>query len=50
MVDLGREILRESLRTDENENGNRNRNSTRAVNIASSTGLHSTPGASGGVE
>jgi hypothetical protein len=43
-VDLGRQILRESSRTDENGNGN----SARAVNIASSTGLRSTSGASEG--
>jgi hypothetical protein len=42
-VDLGRQILCESSRTDEN------RNSARAVSIASSTGLRSTSGASGGI-
>jgi hypothetical protein len=45
MVDLGRQILRESPRTDENGKGN----SAKAVNIASSTGLRSTSGASGEV-
>jgi hypothetical protein len=44
-VDLGRQILSESSRTDENENGN----SARAVSIASSTGLRSISGASEGV-
>jgi hypothetical protein len=42
-VDLGRQILRESSRTDGNGN------SARVVSIASSTGLRSTSGASGGV-
>jgi hypothetical protein len=44
-VDLGRQVLRESSRTDENRNGK----SARAVSIASSTGLRPTSGASGGV-
>jgi hypothetical protein len=41
-VDLARQILRESSRTDENGN------LARAVSISSSTGLRSTSGASGG--
>jgi hypothetical protein len=47
-VNLGRQILRDSSRTDENRNGNGN--SARAMSIASSTGLRSTSlsGASGG--
>jgi hypothetical protein len=44
-VDLGRQILRESSRTDENGDGNGN--SAKAVSIASLTGLRSTSGASG---
>jgi hypothetical protein len=44
-VDLGTQTIRESSRTDENRNGNW----ARAVSIASSTGLCSTSGASGGV-
>jgi hypothetical protein len=44
-VDLGRQILRESSRPDETGNGN----SARAGNIASSTGLRSTSGPSGGL-
>jgi hypothetical protein len=45
MVDLGRQILRESSCTDENGNGN----SARGVGIASLTKLRSISGASGGV-
>jgi hypothetical protein len=53
MVDLGRQILRESSRTNENENENEKGkgkgNSARAVSIASSTAMRSTSGASGKV-
>jgi hypothetical protein len=48
-VELGRQILRESSRTDENGSGNGNGNSARTVNIASSTGLRSTSGVPGAV-
>jgi hypothetical protein len=44
-ADLGRQSLRESSRTDENGH----RNSARGVSIASSTGLPSTSGVSGGL-